>query len=57
MRLMLTDAPGVIDDDRRVRLLKVIVDDLPPSHKDVLQFTIFHLARLVQYLSYLQVLI
>ena len=47
MCLMLTDAPDVTDDDKRIRLLKVIVNDLPPSHKDVLQFTIFHLARLV----------
>jgi len=39
------ESASVTDDDKRVRLLKVIVSDLPPSHKDVLQFTIFHLAR------------
>jgi len=28
-----------------VEALKAITEDLPPAHRDVLQFIIFHLAR------------
>ncbi|TGZ77253.1 RhoGAP-domain-containing protein [Ascodesmis nigricans] len=39
------ETTGMKDKDTRVKALKDIVDDLPPSHKIVLQFVIFHLAR------------
>lgn len=36
---------GIHEEEARVKALKEIIDDLPASHKHVLQFVIFHLAR------------
>lgn len=35
----------IYEEDKRVEALKGITEDLPPAHRDVLQFIIFHLAR------------
>lgn len=35
----------VYEQEKRIECLKQIAEDLPPGHRDVLQFVIFHLAK------------
>jgi hypothetical protein len=46
---MCTDmlALEIVDEEKRILTMKEIMNDLPQAHRDVLQFTIFHLARYV----------
>ncbi|KAI5779305.1 hypothetical protein EDC01DRAFT_312233 [Geopyxis carbonaria] len=39
------ETSNMYEEEKRVKALKSIVDDLPASHRHVLQFLIFHLAR------------
>ncbi|KAF8249868.1 RhoGAP-domain-containing protein [Wilcoxina mikolae CBS 423.85] len=39
------DTTNIYDEEKRVETLKAIIEELPQSHRDVLQFIIFHLAR------------
>jgi len=38
---------AVFEEETRIKIVKDLVDELPPIHRDCLQFVIFHLARLV----------
>lgn len=39
------ETSNIYEEDKRVESLKAITEDLPQAHRDVLQFIIFHLAR------------
>ncbi|CAZ82194.1 unnamed protein product [Tuber melanosporum] len=39
------DTTTVFEEETRIKIVKDLVDELPPIHRDCLQFVIFHLAR------------
>ena len=44
----LLDAIQIGDDEKRIAAMRLALHALPPSHRDCLEFLIFHLARVVE---------
>lgn len=47
----LLDATSIIDVDEKVRYMRRAVLDLPKAHRDVLEFLVFHLDRVIQHVQ------
>jgi hypothetical protein len=44
----LLDSVQITDDEKRIAAMRHAIQNLPPSHRDCLEFLIFHLARVVE---------
>ena len=44
----LLDSVQITDDEKRIAAMRHAIQNLPPSHRDCLEFLVFHLARVVE---------
>lgn len=44
----LLDSVQIVDEEKRIAAMRHAIQTLPPSHRDCLEFLVFHLARVVE---------